>query len=500
MNKRFYFPGLIAFTVLFSTISLSCSDDFFNVETGGRIDPSQHYNSLLDADLSYFGCFVYLQDIAESMVLVDGLRSDQMDVTQNADRDMININRHDLQSDNPYFDPSNFYKLIININEVLPNLPQILGKDRDFDSTYLFQYTGTLTTLRCWAYFTLARLNGEVGLVDGDLHLVDPSKPPVYLTKQAIINKLIEELLPYYDENDIFRYAIDHYILLGELYLEKGDYANAAKFLKFAVDGPAYSNRYIVNNAYGMQAWKDIFINSEEQGTTVFTAVPYSFVDGQKNRLEEWMNIDYDYMVKPVASLISAYENEVQQNDDAGDLYRGLGITYDIAETGEVYINKYSLDKGIPHSADVILYRAADVHLLLAEALNRQGQTTNALALLNSGFSSMSSDRPPEFSKWAGNKGVRGRVYLKEKTVPAGTADPITYVEDLIIEERAKELAFEGKRWFDLVRIADRRGNPAYLADKVAAKFEDPATASYVRDKLMNPANWYIPIPKVGSK
>ena len=71
------------------------------------------------------------------------------------------------------------------------------------------------------------------------------------------------------------------------------------------------------------------------------------------------------------------------------------------------------------------------------------------------------------------------------------------YIEDLIIQERAMELAFEGKRWFDLVRIANRRGEPAYLADKVAAKFEDPATAEYIRTKLMDPANWYLPIPKV---
>jgi hypothetical protein len=71
------------------------------------------------------------------------------------------------------------------------------------------------------------------------------------------------------------------------------------------------------------------------------------------------------------------------------------------------------------------------------------------------------------------------------------------YIEDLIMQERSLELAFEGKRWFDLVRIANRRGDPAYLADKVAAKFEDPSTAEQVRNKLMDPNNWYLPVPKV---
>ncbi len=105
--------------------------------------------------------------------------------------------------------------------------------------------------------------------------------------------------------------------------------------------------------------------------------------------------------------------------------------------------------------------------------------------------------KPTGYSKWSKNEGVRARVYLKSKTVPAALADPTEYIEDLIIEERAKELAFEGKRWFDLVRIATRRNDPAYLADKVAAKYADPDVAEDVRQLLMDPANWYIPLAKV---
>lgn len=499
MNRRRYFTVLIAIFTLLTGYLISCSDEFFDVEMGDRITPSQHYNSMIDADLSYTGCFGYLQDIAANLVLVDGLRSDQMDVTGNSDRDMIDINRHELSADNPYVDPSNFYKLIININEVLPNLPQIMGKDRDFDSTILTAYTGALITMRCWAYFILAKLNGEVGLVDGNLSFVDPSTPPVYLKKSEIIDKLINELLEYDDEDDIYRYPIDHYVLLGELYLEKNDYWKAAKYLKYAIDGPHYTRgEYMVDNSYGEEGWQDIFLNSTQQGSTVMTGVPYSFEDGQKNSLEEWMNIKFEYMVKPTATLLNRYYNEVPKGDDvpARDNYRGLGITYDTTENGIPYINKYSIDKGIAHSADIILYRAADVHLLLAEALNRTGQHSLALTLLNDGFAALGSDRPGEFVKWGRNRGVRSRVYLKNKTVPGGV-NQMEYIEDLIIQERALELAFEGKRWFDLVRIANRRNTPAYLADKVAAKFDDPATAAMVRSKLMDPNNWYLPIPKV---
>lgn len=62
-------------------------------------------------------------------------------------------------------------------------------------------------------------------------------------------------------------------------------------------------------------------------------------------------------------------------------------------------------------------------------------------------------------------------------------------VEDLIVDEGALELAFEGNRFFDLMRVAHRRGDPAYLADKIAQR--NPA----LRSRLMNESNWYFPLP-----
>jgi hypothetical protein len=71
-------------------------------------------------------------------------------------------------------------------------------------------------------------------------------------------------------------------------------------------------------------------------------------------------------------------------------------------------------------------------------------------------------------------------------------------MQDLLLEEAALELAFEGNRWPDLLRTALRRKavDPNYLANKIAAKFEakgDMGTAGAVRARLANEANWYLP-------
>lgn len=66
-------------------------------------------------------------------------------------------------------------------------------------------------------------------------------------------------------------------------------------------------------------------------------------------------------------------------------------------------------------------------------------------------------------------------------------------VEDLIIDEFALETAFEGSRFADLMRIAIRRNDPTYLADKVARRKGD----THPRDeelfnRLSTPDNWFI--------
>jgi len=54
------------------------------------------------------------------------------------------------------------------------------------------------------------------------------------------------------------------------------------------------------------------------------------------------------------------------------------------------------------------------------------------------------------------------------------------------------ELAFEGNRFHDLMGIAYRRGDNAYLADRVAAKYEASEQAA-IHDMLMVQDNWFIP-------
>lgn len=515
-NRSRITPYLLAIFSAILVFSFGCKDDFFDVNAGDRITPDQHYQSLIDANVSLQGAIVPLQDAMPKLIMLDGLRSDMMDITSNADAYLREINSQVISAGNPLVNPSDLYKVIININEVLANIDLISERDKDYDALAAHTYKGALIGMRAWTYLTLVRLYNKAAYFEGNLTSLPDNLSQNVLGKDEIIEKLISQLETYfkseYTSSKYEELRIPHYVnnkaLLGELYLEVGRYADAVTYLKLACE--SYENQPAmlkVDKSYQNAAWGAIFLNAESNTIENISVIPFSRAEGQFNPLASWFGINKEYLVKPSTVLVDSF---LAQKPLVGeipyDLYRApITIQGDVEMTSDTtftlvntYIMKYAIDQSDLESSDIILSRAADIHLLLAEAYNRLGDATSqkyALTLLNQGFNK-ENPKPAPFTRWAANIGVRGRAYLKSREVPKNmiSTDSITtLIENFIIDERALELAFEGKRWFDLVRIAERRNDPAYLADKVAAKFAGTPNYDAVRNRLMNPANWYLP-------
>jgi len=492
MKKHKYGIFQIISGILLIAAILSSCEDFLNEVPGDKITPDQHYKTSIDAFTSTIGAYSVLQEVVPDLVVLSDLRSDLMTETENFDMDLRNINRHNIDIDNKYNDPTGYYRVIINANEVLNNLENIQIYDRDFDSLSLAYATIDMVSLRSWAYFTLVRLYGEAAYIPEDMNSYDENYQFEYYTKDRMIDTLISHLDTTFTYRDLFIDGeMSHSALLyeralrGELYLEKGDYQLASWCFINAIGDADIRSRFKMED-FEDEDWKNIFVNSLGQISEVMSSVPYSYEDNQENPLSDIFFADRKYLVKPSDYIVNLFSKQTTQENETGDTYRGEGISYAYDSiTGKLVVNKYSINPNEFSGADIIIYRAADIHLLLAEALNQMGEYEAALSIINDGYTD-----PPG---WRRVNGIRNRVLLTLKDMPA--SDIKNSIEDIIMEERAMELAFEGKRWFDLVRVANRRGE-SYLAGKVSAKYGDASVASTVYDKLMDKNNWYLPFNK----
>ncbi|UYQ94040.1 RagB/SusD family protein [Chitinophaga horti] len=245
-----------------------------------------------------------------------------------------------------------------------------------------------------------------------------------------------------------------------------------------------------------------------------------------------------DYLIKPSQAAIDMWANEQQRpattTGAAGLPYDARGLLSWQNVGGQPVVMKYLYNylswqtqqpfNLLQRDSKWFLFRQTHLHLRFSEAANRAGKHRLAWGLMNQGIghaygapsgvtdmtnyqNSLAEPYPFNFdarnsgsngvpyfrADWYRNNGIRARANVVNTTVPA--ADSLMTIETDLIKETALEDGFEGTRWPDLLRVALRRNDPSFLADKIYAKLQKDgvADAGAVRAKLMNKANWYLP-------
>ncbi|WP_093025237.1 RagB/SusD family nutrient uptake outer membrane protein [Pustulibacterium marinum] len=337
---------------------------------------------------------------------------------------------------------------ILMTNIVLETAPNLTIdediRDRSMGEAYF---------LRAHYYFILARFFGDVPLVITPVHSDDdllPARTSVDQVYQQIISDLLmaTELLPTknsYAAQDVGRASKGAaYGLLAKVYLTLGDYqeaVNAATMVEslgYALNAD-YSMNFSVDNEnsqesifevqYASDGGYDFWSNENQASWTSPFMGPRgsNFVGGAYG----WN--------QPTEEFINQYET--------GDLRKQVTVLYQGCPSfdskeyqAEYSYTGYNVRKFlVPLSAipsydnsplNFPILRYADVILIKAEALNELGDTSLAYPYVNM---------------------IRNRAGLSDLSVGLSQSD----FRKAVLKERRLELAFEGQRWFDLIRVQE---------------------------------------------
>ncbi len=253
---------------------------------------------------------------------------------------------------------------------------------------------------------------------------------------------------------------------------------------------------------------------------------------------------DYYYYRSVTSGLKQQYVGGIKWGDMRSSTSITLGTN---ADSTKQWIKKYN-------AANVMLYRTSTIYLHLAEAFNRLGHPDAAFAILKDGITEALLDTTRTYitddtrkmlqttypflsdenrslfpaasssiSELETNYGIHARgcgvtgdgnypgrspyqldtiVGMKMKkiadmynvSVGATKADSINAMEDILCDEYALELAFEGTRWYDLMRLARHKNKAGlYGADFGGRWLARKLMYKNPTKDLTDPNNWYLP-------
>ncbi len=431
----------IILALLLAILYTSCSEDFLDIPSQESLTTSVYFQTEADFESAVNGIYAPLRgwfNGVSNSLLVGDIHSDNARytlnpgyrATQNVETPADFIPEATMWSG--YW--NTFYQWISRCNQVIGYID-----DADFDATAKENLKGQALFLRAYSYFWLLRLYGDVVLNLEPVTTLDQTSLPLSSeaeVKAQIISDVTDAagmLLGKASQEAGRVTKGTAYMLLADVHMWYSEWAEAESALN-NITGYSlmdnYSDIYNPGNKNNAESIWEIQFSSQSAdyaSTVVYRMFPYpSTADvvaeytgvSNPNALTE----GEQYFV-PTPELINAYEDGDERYDATIsflDDANGWNLPMCIK-----YLHPHSTyqqaDENIP------VYRYAEVLLFLAEAINEQGGSiTEVQAYLNQ---------------------VRNRAGLGNTT-----ASTQAELRDAIMNERQVELAFEGKRWWDLVR------------------------------------------------
>lgn len=421
---------------LVSLLFAACNDDFLDVASQETVEaedsdevyePETYVNGVygMFTDWDYAFSFLGITEIVSDNAYKGSSTSDT-----GTDKDLLDNLTYTSTSASIEAMWEHWFKSIGRATQALEYTEEYGLDDEDYENRLI----GECKFLRALNYFYLVRGWGALPIQEYDLvERLSVSEVYEYIEQDLLdaIDALPEK--SEYDSDDLGRATKGAAeALLAKVYLYAEEWQNAYDYAKTVIN----SGEYALESDYAV-LWRESSENGDESifefqargESTAHGIQQYSQTQGARGT-SGWgwgFNIPSD-------ELLADFNEEGDTiRRDATIIFAGETM-WDGREVSESVENPMynekaysSANAGASDTDKNIRYlRLGEVYLIFAEAANELGNTSEALAALNT---------------------IRERVYLEDETTT--NQDEL---REAIWHERRLELAFEHDRWFDLNR------------------------------------------------
>lgn len=428
--KKINFVSIISIVIL-----VSCSSEFFDEYPEDQLTPEIFYKTETDFELAINAAYISLRSTYEYFFVLGDISSDDTyNWKGNNNFDIISINESNVSNNNGLLEThwNSCYATIARCNIVLGRI-----ENASLNNAIKERIIGEARFLRALAYFDLVRIFGDVPLVISEIKTAGDAFSYSRTNYNEVYNFIEAELIiassllpeSYSDINWGRATNIAAKSILGKVYLTRNKYNESAEIL----DAVIKSGSHILLNDYEQVFDPDNINNSE-----IIFAVQYGRNMSPKQGSSFGNRVAPNEPVDKVVVALGTGHGMFHITDDLKRQFVPTDKRFKMVDSATAqgsqrkyfFTKKYFDSKMVqPQDAanDWIIVRYADVILMMSEALNELGRSSESTEYLNL---------------------VRSRAGLDLVGANVAQED----LRALILQERRIELNCEGQRWFDLLR------------------------------------------------
>lgn len=434
--------------ILISVLTVSCSN-ILDIDPISYINEEAFWSDNNDANLGVIAIYDAMQRNYRGNHFYWGeFRADNFMNSDQENAFVSSLINNDLTQSFTYVQWNHLYTMIFRANKAISKIPLIENFDRNL--------LGEAYALRAYAYFDAYRTWGDMPLIITSELVLDGDYLQERAPKEDVINLVLSDIAEaeklITTQNNDYRFSKASVLAFkGRVYMYlaglEDDETTAQDYYvtaKGALDDLVAMNSYELTTT--QEEWRNLFLNDPinypgqgQRGPELILSLRYDLgTDGDRASSVNaiFLNgipsnyVNEDLVIEWKTKNDYRYEESVsniQQSDKKRECVKYAKSTFNAR-----------ID-----DTNIVLFRYADMLLLLAEAENQLGHPELAFDLVD-----------------------EIRVARKLELVTRSEYTTIDEIEDLILEERRFELFGEGTRWWDLVRTGNAKKGDEYLTEE----------------------------------